>query len=379
MEDSDKFAREILSEVSRVAKLFEGTQARIADVEKALTLSANPNSPRGSGLPATGFDVGSMFTQSEAFKAAFGDFRADSQDRSYANKSAKADLGLILKAITTDATAIPDKTRLAGIIPQAPFWSSFVFARCAPGTMSGGVLEYVQDTSPAFDPSTPPTAEGQPKPETTPTFALKQLQPKTIAHWVAASKQILADAAALGSFLNAVLLYRLMLRLEYQVVMGDGLTTNMTGLYTAAAAHADPAADVSPFDTIREAIGVVEASGWQVDTVAINPTDWAAMQTERGEDGHYIYANPATSGTGATPIWSKVLVPSPVIPAGEYLVGACGQASQLFEREGANVQAGFQNDNFTRNLVTLLAELRANVAIYATAGFRKGKLVYTAP
>lgn len=371
-EDEDKLNKEILAEIGRVSKLFDGTAARVADIEKGLALAGNPNIPRGMG--GHGLDIGSLVIKSDAFKAAFDGYNPQSADRSFAGRMAKIDVGSILKAITTNATAIPDKTRLAGIVQDEPNWTNFLFRRFAQAQMTGGVLEYVQDTTPAWDSTVPPQTEGQPKPEVTSTFALKQATPRTIAHWLSASKQILADASALGGYLNNQLLQGLMLKLEYQVIMGPGTGTHMTGVYTTATAHGAPEATDTPLDTIRKAIAAVEANGWFVDTIGLHPIDWANIQTLRGEDGHYLYGSPSRSGTGASPMWGKVVVPSFIIPQGNYLVGPFQTAAQLFEREAANVQVGFQNDDFTRNLVTTLAETRAVLANYTPAAFRKGAL-----
>jgi HK97 family phage major capsid protein len=353
---------DLLKRVETMATEGKATRDELNGVLKSVAELLNPNRP-GNGI-VVAKTLGEALVTADIFKAT---------DFGNANAMARVDVGFILKAITTNATAVPDKTRMSGIMPIGPDWTQWLFSRVASGQMTGGVLEYVQDTSQAYDQTVPPTAEGQSKPEVTNTFELKQVTPKTIAHWLSASKQILADAAALRSFLDGRLLYGLMRKLEYQVVNGPGTTTHMTGLMTAALDAGVAISGDNPFDTVRKAIGVVEASGWIVDTVGLHPTDWAAMQIIKGDDGHYVYFNPANS-TGPAPIWGKQVVASPEIAAGKFLVGACSQGAQLFEREGASVQAGFQNDDFTRNLVTLLAEMRAVLAIYANAAFRKGNL-----
>ncbi len=356
-------------EVGKHRKELASMKAEHEGMLKHIAALLNPDAPRGSATIGGGIDLGAVVAKSEEFQRVFGSITAlTGREGMVTVKTA------LLKAILSNATGVPDKTRLAGIVPGAPQWSSFLFARCAPGTMTGGVLEYVQDTTAPVDPSVPPTAEGALKPEVSYTFELKSVKPKTIAHWLEASKQILADAAALGPYLNNVLLHYLSLKLEHQVVNGDGTTTNMTGILSVAAAHGAPVAGDNPLDTIRKAIGVVEASGWLVDTIGINPIDWAMIQTLKGSDDHYLYATPAASSTGAQPAWGKIIVPTPAIAANSYVVGAFQQGSQLFEREAGNVVVGFQNDNFTRNLVTLLAEMRADLAIYAASAFRKGAL-----
>lgn len=356
-----KFA-DLVKKLEEMETAGKATRTELNDALKQIAVLMNPNRPGVN--ENVGKALGDILVESESFKQA---------DWGNAKANAKAQVGFLLKSILTGATGIPDKTRLAGIMPIVPDWSSWLFNRVAQGTMTGGVFEWVQDTSPAYDQTVPPTAEGALKPEVTNTFELKSVAPKTIAHWLSASKQILADMAALGSFLNARLLYGLVRKLEYQVVNGSGVGTNLQGLMTVAPDAGVVIAGDTPFDTVRKAIGVVEANAWNVDTVGLHPLDWALLQIIKGTDGHYVYFNPASS-VSVAPIWGKPVVASPEVQQGKFLLGAFQQGAQLLEREGASVQAGFQNDDFTRNLVTLLAEMRAVQAIYAINAFRKGNL-----
>ena len=60
------------------------------------------------------------------------------------------------------------------------------------------------------------------------------------------------------------------------------------------------------------------------------------------------------------------------MPAGTALVGAFGTCSRLFIRESVNTRiSDADQDNFVRNMVTVLAELRAGLAIWQPLGFTK--------
>lgn len=356
---------ELVKQVSDMVEAGKTTRTELNDVLKKVAELLNPNNPSHSqGVTKT---LGEMFVTSEVFKGV---------DFSKANAMASVNVGTILKAITS-ATALPDKTRLNAINLATPDIDTFLYPRLAQGTMVGGSLEYIRDTTDyggaGWLKSTAPTAEGVLKPEAGMTMELLSITPKTIAHWIQASKQILADQPALRSFIDGRLLFGLRRKLEYQVVNGSGVGQNMEGLMTAAANAGAITVGHTPYDTVRVNIGVVEAIGYQVDTVGINPVDWAAMQIIKGDDGHYVYFNPANSTTHA-PVWGKPVVPSPEVPLGKFLIGAFAIGAQLFEREGASVQVGFQNDDFTKNLVTILAEMRAALAIYADGAFRRGDL-----
>jgi hypothetical protein len=370
---------QILGSIAEAKKsadaLRADTLSRITEIEKAIASGMNPDRLFGDGY-ALAKTIGSRFLDSDVWKSSpFASLTPDASQNAIANATVRFDLPAadVIKAITTGATGVPDKTRMPGIVPVEPDYPTpLLFTRVRQGQMTGGALEYTQDTTPPWDSSVPPTAEGNAKPEVTATFALKTVTPRTIAHWLAASKQILADAAALRSYLDGRLLRGLALKLEWQTLHGNGTGTNFAGLLAAAPTHAYTAGD-DAITTIRKAIAACEASGWIVDTVGLHPVDFAFIQSLRGEtNDHYLYADPARSGTSGGVLWGKRIVTSPVLNQGTYLLGDYQNGAELWTRENASVQAGFQNDDFTRNLVTLLAELRADLAIYSATAFRKG-------
>jgi hypothetical protein len=69
------------------------------------------------------------------------------------------------------------------------------------------------------------------------------------------------------------------------------------------------------------------------------------------------------------------MVVSPSIAPGQVIVAASAQSTLLFFSEVLNIQIAFQNeDDFTRNLVCLLGELRSGLAVPVPAGILKGTL-----
>jgi hypothetical protein len=66
-------------------------------------------------------------------------------------------------------------------------------------------------------------------------------------------------------------------------------------------------------------------------------------------------------------------VPSFAMPAGQFIVGAFTEATQIWDREDANVTASTEDrDNFIKNMVTLLAEERVGLAVYVPPALVKG-------
>ena len=67
------------------------------------------------------------------------------------------------------------------------------------------------------------------------------------------------------------------------------------------------------------------------------------------------------------------LAEHPAITVGEFLVGAFRMGAQVWDRESASVQISTENkDNFTKNMVTILAEERLALTVYRPEAFVKG-------
>lgn len=58
----------------------------------------------------------------------------------------------------------------------------------------------------------------------------------------------------------------------------------------------------------------------------------------------------------------------------QVLTGAFNMAAQIFDAEEASIEVGFENDDFTRNLVTILCEERLALAVYRPEAFIYGTL-----
>src|SRR5690606_6095995 len=80
------------------------------------------------------------------------------------------------------------------------------------------------------------------------------------------------------------------------------------------------------------------AVGEVVDTVVVNPADWAAMEVlrEGAGTGAYLYGAPGTAA-GGQPFGVNVVM-SPFMPAGQFLIGALRTSTIIYNRQGAVVE-----------------------------------------
>ena len=104
----------------------------------------------------------------------------------------------------------------------------------------------------------------------------------------------------------------------------------------------------------------------------LNANDWAAMLKHKAAGSGVRLDSDGMFSAPPTTAWGLPVVTSKVMPAGTALVGAFGTCTRLFIREAVNVRlSDADQDDFIRNRVTALAELRAGLAVWQPLGFTK--------
>lgn len=235
------------------------------------------------------------------------------------------------------------------------------------GRMDGSTLEYVRETG--FTNNAAPVAELAAKPESDLKFDLVNTSAKVIAHWMKASRQILSDFAQLRSVIDSSLIYGLEYVEEGQILNGDGTGQNLNGIIPQATAFTAPItiAGATEIDNIRLAMLQAEIALFPSTGIVLNPQDWGRIEVEKDTTGRYIIGNP--QGTIAPTLWGLPVVTTPAIAADKFLTGAFRQGAQVFDRWDARVEVGYVNDDFTKNMVTILAEERLALAVYRPQAF----------
>lgn len=210
--------------------------------------------------------------------------------------------------------------------------------------------------------------EGDVKAQTDLPTKLARAEVATIAHWLPASLQVLDDNAGLQNLIAQVLSVGCRQKLEHEVLVGAGGAGRILGIVPQAVAFATTA--TSAADRIGYAITDLSAAGWSANAVVMNPVDWFAVASTRAESGggQYILGSPRDPSPAG--LWGVPVVVSPSMPAGQALVMDTS-ITALLDRQQVSVQLSrHDSDNFRRNLVTILAELRAGLALYAPSATR---------
>jgi HK97 family phage major capsid protein len=315
--------------------------------------------------------TGASFTNSDTFKKLAGDMKGT------ARMTFKS---ITMNAAVTNVTSSPTGTggvglavapdRLTGIIAP-PQRRMTVRNLLMPGRTASNLLSYVQETG--FQNMADVVAEGGSKPQSDLSMDLVDTPVRTIAHWIRASNQVLADIPQLQSYIDGRLRYGLEYKEETELLAGDGSGQHLLGLIPQATPF-DTAllkADDQQVDVLRRAILQVRIAEFAASGIVLNPTDWADIETLKDSNGRYLFGDP---GNSLQPnMWRLPVVDTNAMPAGHFMVGAFNLSAQVFDREDANVQVSTEDaDNFTKNLVTIRAEERLALAVFRPQSFIYG-------
>jgi len=228
------------------------------------------------------------------------------------------------------------------------------------GTTSSKFVTYVtqgKDVSeaPAW------TREGTAKTESEPTWEEISEEVKKIASYVKVSKEMLEDLSFIRGEINQDLLAQLNEGIEDAMLNGAG-GTSITGLLGAglpvfnAGAFAGAVASANISDVLRVAKGQIESQNFSPTHVVLNPADVTALQLTKGTDGTYTYPMYIPMD-GSMVVAEMKVVSSTFIAQDSYIVGDMSKVNVKF-RNNLALSVGLDSDDFTKNMITILAEAR---------------------
>lgn len=217
-------------------------------------------------------------------------------------------------------------------------------------------------------------AELAKKPQSELTFDMETLPTRVIAHFIKASKQALSDNTFLQGLIDNRLRRGLDAKIEQQLLLGDGLTQNLRGLLPNATAFSKTQLSTvtkpNRLDVIRLAMLQTVLSGYASNGIVLNPLDAFTIGLTKDDVGGYLISNPLAT-TGNMTLWGLPVIESTSMTADNFLVGDFKQA-ELYNRWDTTVEAGYENDDFTKNMVTLLCESRLALGIVDKLALVKG-------
>ena len=216
------------------------------------------------------------------------------------------------------------------------------------------------------------------KPQSTFSFVGEQAPVRTLAHWEAAHRNVLADEPQLRSIIDNELMYGLRLREDQQILTGAGTGEDLTGIlntsgiqtYAWSDGATSPVADTKA-DAIRRAATLAYLAYYEPTGIVLHPNDWEDIELTKDTNGQYLVAVSVAMG-GEPRVWRMPVVDTPAMTEGTALVGAFGTGAQLYDREQASIRISEQHsDFFVRNAIVVLAEQRLALAVKRPEAFVK--------
>lgn len=213
-------------------------------------------------------------------------------------------------------------------------------------------------------------AGGGYKPESAFTTERETAVVKTIAHWIPATKRALSDAAQIMTLIDNFLEYGLEEELEDQMIAGSGSGENFEGIGTVSGTQSQ-AWDTDLFTTTRKAKTKVRVIGRaRPNGYVFNPADVENLDLLQDNEGRYYFGGPVGAGTATdTGLWGLPVIESEAVPAGTGYVGDWTKAI-LWNRQQSTISITDSHaDFFVRNLVAILAEMRAAFGVIQPSAF----------
>lgn len=219
-----------------------------------------------------------------------------------------------------------------------------------------------------------PVAEGGLKPESALAWGPEDAIVRTIAHWIPVSRQAMADLPQLQGLIDTELRYGLDLVEDAQLLAGDGLGQNLSGLTTNATAYSGAAeakiSNPTLIDKLRVAMLEATLNLYPADGMVLNPEDWMVIETSKDAQNRYIFANPLN--LAGPVLWGRPVVSTMAMSVDKFLVGAFRVAATIYDRADTEVLISTEDrDNFVKNMITVLAEKRLALGVK-----RPGSLIY---
>jgi HK97 family phage major capsid protein len=298
----------------------------------------------------------------------------------FITKGMRGRFGIELKNTVTNTIAGTYSDRKPGIVP-GQFRTLTIESLLTSIPTSANSIDWMQEGT--FTNSAAEVAEGAQKPESSLTMTPKTTPVVTVAHFIKVTKQLASDNRALMAYINTRMVYGVNLRVENQILTGNGTAPNLSGLLNTGnfTAHGYTAASLTAaglsnnrFDLIGKTLGDSQASDYPADAIIVNPTDWWTMRLAKDSQGRYLLGDPGS--TVAPGLFGLPVVTSNAITAGQVIVANLGRAATLHTREGMEVaMSDSDGNNFQLNLYTLRAERRLALSVEVPAAIRAGALV----
>jgi HK97 family phage major capsid protein len=372
--------------VEKVSEL-ENLEAEKARNEKALeSLEAPVDSiiPAQAGAPVEKKSIGEQFAESDVLAAY--------HEKGLKGVDARINMSAFeMKTLLTTTGYPPESLRAPGIIETDLRDPESVIGLFSVITTNQNAYPYLKEST--FTNNAAEAAEGGAYGEAALAFTETTESIRKFAISLPVTDELLGDVSALRGYVDTRLRLMLRLRLDSQLLSGDGTAPNIEGILDAGKTNVN-AIDFSSYagtlgrvGAIYQAITDIRANSFlEPDAIIMHPNDWNQVVTSVASDfagtssAGYTETSPLfvqlggmASGVPAN-IWGLPVVPTTAIAEGTVLVGKFGGgvAAHIVMRDGVDIAVSDSHDDFfTKGKLMLRAQIRLGFTVYREEAFTK--------
>ena len=190
----------------------------------------------------------------------------------------------------------------------------------------------------------------------------------TVAVHQTFSNQVLSDNVALGEAVRRIFTYRVRAKLERMIVTGQGVagTDPIRGIQAFGTALV--VSETEPADRVAEGVSLLDEAGYVPRVVAMSPRTWNRIRVERAVGGSGTYLGGSWASPAAAQLWGLPVVTVPSMDLGTVAI-VDPNACAVLDREIPSVAVSREHgENFTKNLSTVLCEMRAGFVLLDAGG-----------
>lgn len=298
---------------------------------------------------------------------------------------------LITGASDTSGGAFTYPQHTGIVADSAAFRELGIWDVCTKEPITSDVFDYVEITgktnNAAFVPEAissativagvPTVADAGLKPESTLALAVRTVPVENIAHLTYVTRRAAADAPRLMSIIDTFLREGLAVKIEDQILLGNGTSPNLRGILNATNPYSLSVFDMSVnavtsrVIAVARAVATVRSFGYRPTTMVVNSADWYSANFLMLQDtaGNFILGDPRGTLDQLNSIWGLNVVVNDGITAGTQLVGDFRWAVIGDRQQAALYMSDSNRDLFERNILTLLAEQRLGFGVAAPKAF----------
>ena len=214
-------------------------------------------------------------------------------------------------------------------------------------------------------------------------FTEKTESIRKIATFLPVTDELLADVSGIQGYVNSRLTTMMRLRMDNQLLNGDGSAPNLTGVLNKSGINtfnfSSYAGKLRKIGQVYQAITEIRKDAFvEPDAVVMHPSDWYDIVTEESSVETSGSRNPlfvVAGGFGAdvaARLWGLNVVPSTAIAEGTMLVGKFGggDAAQIITRQGVDLAVSdSHSDFFAKNQLAIRLTMRMGFVVYKPTAF----------